>query len=347
MKQCQIAQNVAMKNHKNIMNYSNDINGKELFVGIDTSNYTTSAAISDCDGRVIANIKKILPVKLGERGLRQSDAVFAHIKNLPYCMDSIGNILKSLGHEFYVAAVGVSVKPRNNEESYMPCFLPGVAAAHSFSSGRDCEIYNFSHQSGHIMAALYSSGNFMLERERFAAFHVSGGTTDLLMVTPNESDFDIERIGGSLDINAGQAIDRTGVAMGFDFPCGRYMESLTDKNEYKESRTKISVNGLFCNLSGLENLALGIYEDTKDCGFVSAYVFDFIGDTLERMTENLRALYSDIPVLFAGGVMSNKRIKSKLAKLKNVFFSEPEFSSDNAAGVSLLARKKFFKQGFE
>ena len=324
------------------MNLNKDSCGKELFVGIDTSNYTTSVALCDCNGEVIANIKSMLPVKPGERGLRQSDALFAHVKNLPFCMDKLGAVLDSIGNEYYIAAVGVSDRPRNREQSYMPCFLAGVAAAHSFAAGHNCKLFNFSHQSGHIMAALYSSGNLIPEKEKFAAFHVSGGTTDLVMVTPQKSDFFIERIGGSLDINAGQAIDRTGVLMGYDFPCGRKMEESLEECNYKISKTKISVNGLFCNLSGLENLASDLYQNTKDRALVSAFVFDFIGDTLYKLTENLRVQYPGIPVLYAGGVMGNKRIKEKLAKSENVFSSEPEFSADNAAGISLLARKSAF-----
>ena len=120
------------------------------YVGIDASNYTTSAAVCDAEGRVIANIKAPLPVKAGECGLRQSDAVFAHVKNMPRVMEELRTVLRG----YRVAAVGVSTRPRNAEGSYMPCFLSGKAAAEAFAAGLDLPVVEFSHQDGHIMAAV-------------------------------------------------------------------------------------------------------------------------------------------------------------------------------------------------
>ncbi len=312
----------------------------ELYLGIDTSNYTTSAALCDADGRVILNLKKLLPVKDGERGLRQSDALFAHTKNLPEIMRSVGDFLKTDPEQAKICAVGYSATPRSVEGSYMPCFLAGAATAETAAAMCKCEKYAFSHQDGHIMAALYSSGatELLNSDKPFAAFHVSGGTTELLMVKPMGNDFTVELLGGTKDMNAGQAIDRTGVMMGMRFPCGKEMEALSKDAPYKKGR--ISVSGLECNLSGLENLAAKLYRDTDDKAAVSAFCFDFIADTLFKLTENLRERYEDIPVIFAGGVMSNKRIAKRLSLLGNVYFSKPEFSSDNAAGISLLTRRK-------
>jgi len=193
------------------------------------------------------------------------------------------------------------------------------------------------------MAALYSSGKTGLLdlKERFAAFHVSGGTTELLLIDPTEDTMKIELIGGTRDMNAGQAIDRTGVAMGLRFPCGREMERLCGEVPYKKSR--VSVNGLECNLSGLENMAAKLYRETGDVAVTSAFCFDFIADTLYKLTENLREQYGNLPVIFAGGVMSNKRIAKRLTALGNVYFAEPEFSADNAAGIALLTRRMHIK----
>ena len=225
----------------------------------------------------------------------------------------------------------------------MPCFLAGVASAFSIAATMGCVAYPFSHQAGHISAALYSADRYDLldTEEEFAAFHVSGGTTDILLVKPSCKHFEIEQIGGSADINAGQAIDRTGVLMGLKFPCGREMESICNESEHEKSKTRISVKGLECNLSGLENLASKLYGECGNKGRVSAYCFDFIGDTLAKLTENLREKYENIPIIYAGGVMSNGRIKAQLSSFENVYFSAPEFSSDNAAGVALLSRRKY------
>ena len=314
---------------------------KKLFLGIDTSNYTTSVALADLDGVVLINLKKMLPVKDGERGLRQSDALFAHTKNLPTVMQELKTYLDGIRENAQIVAVGCSATPRDAEGSYMPCFLAGVSAAETASAALGCPTYTFSHQNGHVMAALYSSGKTELlqKEEPFAAFHVSGGTTELLLITPHSNGFSVEQIGGSADMNAGQAIDRTGVMMGMHFPCGKEMEAICADQPYKKG--KISVNGLECNLSGLENLAQKLYRETGDKAKTSAFCFDFIADTLGRLTENLRAIYPEIPVIFAGGVMSNKRIAARLSQLGNVYFSAPEFSADNAAGVALLCRNKY------
>lgn len=314
---------------------------KDLFLGIDTSNYTTSVALCNGSGKVILNLKKLLPVKAGERGLRQSDALFAHTKNLPEIMRGLKAFLDSGYRDHRIVAVGCSATPRDAKGSYMPCFLAGVSAAETVSATVGCEKYSFSHQNGHVMAALYSSGmTSLIDGEMpFAAFHVSGGTTELLLVKPNTDSFSIEQIGGSDDMNAGQAIDRTGVLMGLAFPCGKEMEALCTSVPYKKSR--ISVKGLKCNLSGLENLAAKLYAETGDKAVTSAFCFDFIADTLTQLSLNLREIYPDIPIVFAGGVMSNKRIAKRLSMLGNVFFSEPEFSADNAAGTALLTRRAY------
>ena len=316
---------------------------KRIFLGIDTSNYTTSVAVCNGEGRIVLNIKKLLDVKEGERGLRQSDALFSHTRNLPEVMRSLRCFFETDYPDAEIAAVGCSATPRDIEGSYMPCFLSGVAAAEAVGATLKCPVYRFSHQNGHVMAALYSSGKVdLLERGKpFAAFHVSGGTTEILLVTPQYKGFAVEQIGGSADMNAGQAIDRTGVLMGMKFPCGREMESLCADVPYRKS--KVSVKGLECNLSGLENLAAKLYEQTGDRAITSAFCFDFVSDTIKRLTENLRELYPDIPVIYAGGVMSNRRIAAFLRSLGNVYFSEPEFSSDNAAGTALLCRAEFLK----
>ena len=310
---------------------------KKCFVGIDTSNYTTSVAVCDFDGRVVANLKAPLTVKSGEKGLRQSDAVFAHVKNLPELMDKLSGVLS----EYEPVAVGVSATPRMVEGSYMPCFLSGIAAAHSFAAARNISVYKTAHQNGHVMAALYSSGmTEQLLKNRFLAFHVSGGTTEALLVTPNESSngFDVELVGETDDINAGQAIDRVGVMLGLDFPAGRALENLAKAYNGKLEKRKICVKNCRCNLSGVENIAKKLYDDGESREKIAAFTFDFIQRTLCEMASQALEKYGDMPILFAGGVMSNKLMRDEIYKRFESYFAEPEFSADNAAGVSLLCR---------
>lgn len=311
---------------------------KKVFVGIDTSNYTTSCAICDSEGVILENFKELLPVKSGENGLRQSDAVFSHIKNLQI----ISSHIKEIHNKYEIAAIGYSAYPRDVNNSYMPCFLVGKAIAEMISALYSIPAFHFSHQAGHIQASLYSSG--FESNDPFIAFHISGGTTEILYVKPNETTFDINLIGGSVDLHAGQAIDRIGVKMGMSFPCGKELEKSAMKNTDKLPPMKICVKGYSCNLSGLENLAFNLFEKTKNVSLVSSYVLGFISKTVEKLTDNLRLEYENIPIVYAGGVMSNKIIQQHLSnRFKNVFFSEPEFSADNGAGIALLARKTYLK----
>ncbi|MBQ7352985.1 MAG: peptidase M22 [Clostridia bacterium] len=306
-----------------------------VIVGIDTSNYTTSCAICSLEGEIIENYKILLPVKIGENGLRQSDAVFAHVKNF----QNIANIIKEKHANYDIVAIGYSAYPRDVEGSYMPCFLVGQSICEMLSSLYNIPIFKFSHQLGHIRAALYSS-KFVCKD--FIAFHISGGTTEIVNVHNHDGEYKIDIIGGANDLHAGQAIDRIGVKMGLLFPCGKEIEKLALDNKEIIPKPKTSVSEYFCNLSGLENLATKIYQDTGDKCLTAAYVLDFIGSTLEKLVINLRK-NMNFPIIFAGGVMSNQIIKNRLFKFDNVYFAEPQFSSDNAAGISLLAWEKYLR----
>ncbi len=317
-------------------------NNKKVFVGIDTSNYTTSAAVCNADGRVIANLKAPLPVKMGECGLRQSDAVFAHIKNLPVLMDKLASEIDGCD----ILAVGVSATPRDIEGSYMPCFLSGVSAAHAFASQNKLPIFKTAHQNGHVMAALYSSGESeRFLKGRFLAFHLSGGTTEALLVTPNEdgSDFTLQLVGETEDINAGQAIDRIGVMLGLSFPAGKELEALAKSYEGRIEKKRVSVKDGRCNLSGIENIAKSLYDKGESKEKIAATAFDFICRTVVAMSEQLLEKYGKMPILFAGGVMSNKIMRAELTSHFDACFAEPEFSADNAAGVALLCRLRYIK----
>lgn len=310
------------------------------YVGFDTSNYTTSAAICTEDGEIVANLKEPLPVKDGECGLRQSDAVFSHVRNLPLLTERLREALQG----YTVRAVGCSVRPREAEGSYMPCFLAGRAAAESFAAAINVPVTECSHQDGHIMAALYSSGAAeRLLQAPFAAFHVSGGTTEVLHVTPTDGRFSVRLVGETADLNAGQAIDRAGVMMGLQFPCGKEMESLAKTYTGKLPKPRVCVRDMKCNLSGLQNMTQKLWEESGDRACVSAYVLSFIGETLRQMTEQLDGQYPALPIVYAGGVMSNRYLQEVLGKRPDTYFAAPQFSADNAAGVALLCRRDFLK----
>lgn len=307
---------------------------KRFYIGIDTSNYTTSCALFEASGKTFySNVKRLLGVSEGERGLRQSDALFAHVKNLP---EVTAEALAELQPDS-LAAIGVSETPRSVEGSYMPCFLAGVSAASAIANTAKKPLHRFSHQDGHVMAAIWSGNSPDLLKREFIAFHVSGGTTEMLLVSPKDGGFKIEKIGGTADLNAGQAIDRIGVKLGLSFPCGMRLEELALANSEKVLRDGICVRGFECNLSGLENRCDKLISESKSREYISAYILDFIGRTLITLTKNAMAEYGDLPILYAGGVMSNSIIKNMISAAGfDARFAEPRFSSDNAAGCALL-----------
>ena len=313
---------------------------KSAYIGIDTSNYTTSVALVDEAGEVVLNLKAPLPVAEGQRGLRQSDAVFAHVKNLPRLMDSLRPALR----DYSPQTICVSATPRDLEGSYMPCFLSGVSAAHALGAALDLPVDTCSHQEGHLMAALYASGGNSLLGREFGAFHVSGGTTDMLLVNAAEDGtMKITEVGKSADLHAGQVVDRIGVYLGLSFPAGPALENLALQNDKPVPKPKISVLDGVCHLSGLENLAKAMYEKTADAPLVAAFVLSFLEKTIYKMAEHLRQSDPQLPLLFAGGVMSNQIIKNGLcARLKGeLYVAPPAFSADNAAGVALIGRQRF------
>ena len=314
------------------------MNKKRAVLGIDTSNYTTSVSLVSLDlGELIGNFRTILAVKEGERGLRQSDAVFSHVKNIPALMQSVREKMD----EYEISAVGVSVRPRNIDGSYMPCFLSGVSVAESVSASLGVPLFKFSHQCGHLMAAVYSSGRYdLLDGRDFAAFHVSGGTTEMLRTRFSDGAFISEIAGETSDLNAGQVIDRVGVMMGLPFPSGAYIEELALQNTKKIPKKKPSIKSNKISLSGLENMAEKLYKDTCDKALVSAFVLDYVGSSLISLAASYEEKYGKSEFLFAGGVMRNSIIRRMLSERFSASFAEPTLSSDNAVGIACLARLK-------
>ena len=310
-----------------------------FFLGVDTSNYTTSLALVK-NGKIIKNTRRLLPVGENERGLRQSDALFHHTKALPELCAQLFDGCDEYSKDA-LCGVGVSTRPRNCEGSYMPCFLAGVSFATAISKAMSIPLFALSHQQGHIAAALYESGLSSDNEKEFVAFHVSGGTTDIILCKKENGDIFCERIGGTNDLNAGQAIDRTGVLMGIPFPCGKKLDEMAQGSDADFGKIKVSVNGLSCSLSGLENKTKELISKKLPQEDIAAFLFEYLSCVLAKLSANVRESYKDIPILFAGGVMSNTRIRKNLSKLSGVFFAKSELSSDNACGCALIASEKF------
>lgn len=298
-----------------------------IVLGFDTSNYTTSVA--SFDGAKVENRSRLLDVKQGELGLRQSDAVFAHVKRLP----ELAHGLFDEQEPSAIGAIGVSTRPRAVEGSYMPCFLAGVSAAETMAAALHVPCYAFSHQQGHIAAALWSANRMDLMEQPHLAWHLSGGTTELLLVEPEDRNVKATVIGGTGDISAGQVMDRTGKLLGLQFPSGKALDALAAQVE-KTERFKVKTNDLKFSLSGLENKVMA-YAVAHSPEETAAYAVASVVDAIIRTTKDAEKVYPGLPVVFSGGVASNSTLR-KSCEGMNCVFAEPALSTDNAAGIAVL-----------
>ena len=300
-------------------------------LGIDTSNYTTSAAVYDGE-QVLENRKHPLPVPKGARGLRQSDAVFHHTRQLP-------RLLSGLLPVEGLRAIGVSVSPRQGEDSYMPCFLAGKGFAEVLGAALSVPVAPFSHQQGHIAAALYSAGQLDLLEERFLAFHVSGGTTEALLVSPGgEEGPAVEIAAASLDLKAGQAVDRVGVALGLPFPCGPALEELALRWP-EPVRVKPVLRGADCSLSGIENQCMAMIRAGSPPEETARHCLESIAAALEAMCRLLLRERGPLPVVFSGGVCGNFLIRERLSGAFGAYLAAPAALSLENSGAAILAAK--------
>lgn len=300
-------------------------------VGFDTSNYTTSIAYFDGIGG--ENCSKLLPVKEGALGLRQSDAVFSHTQSLP---ELSGRLFSHIKAE-EIRAVGVSTQPRAVEGSYMPCFTVGYSHAKLLSDALGVPLFTCSHQQGHVAACLWSAGRMDLMDTPHLAWHLSGGTTELLLVEPMGRNVKCTILGGTTDISAGQLIDRTGQLLGLSFPAGKHLDAISKDAKDKEV-FRVKCNDLSFSLSGMENKVQQYYKKTSNKEETAAYALRCVAYAVRQTTECAMSQYPGLPVVFSGGVASNSLLREKLADLKPVF-AEPRFSADNAMGVAILAHR--------
>ena len=299
-------------------------------IGFDTSNYTTSIAYFD--GVEGVNCSQLLPVKAGELGLRQSDAVFSHTKSLP---ELSGRLFSNIKGE-KIVAVGVSTRPRAVEGSYMPCFMVGYSHAKLLSECLDVPLVEVSHQQGHVAACLWSAGRLDLMDQPHLAWHLSGGTTELLLVEPEGRNVKCTRIGGTTDISAGQLIDRTGVMLQLPFPAGKYVDALS-KESTSTDVFKVKCPGLEFSFSGVQNKVEQYHRDHNPAD-TAAFALRCVCNGVLQATKNAMKEYPGLEVVFSGGVASNSMLRQVMEPLGAVF-SQPQFSTDNALGVAVLAAR--------
>ena len=297
-------------------------------IGFDTSNYTTSIAYFDGTGGI--NCSRLLPVKEGELGLRQSDAVFHHTKSLP---ELSGRLFSNLSG-VKINAVGVSTRPRAVDGSYMPCFLVGYSHAKLLADTLNVPLIEVSHQQGHVAASLWSAGRLDLLETPHLAWHLSGGTTELLLVEPDGKNVNCTKIGGTTDISAGQLIDRTGQLLKLPFPAGKHLDSIS-KEAVNTDVFRVKVSDLGFSLSGVQNKVTSYFEKCQNAAETAAYALRCVSNAVLQVSLAAKKQYPGLPIVFSGGVASNSMLREVLQPLDPIF-SEPQYSTDNAMGVAVL-----------
>ena len=373
---------------------------QRVYLGIDTSCYTTSVAIMDEAGALLGEARQILSVRPGRCGLQQSEMVFQHTRNLPRLMEEAmgqvigcvktgaGSVANGLaiadeastagasglaglavaGHE--LAAIGVSGYPRPLEGSYMPAFLAGLSVARSVAAVTGAQVEVISHQENHLEAGLWSAGG--PDVDRFLLLHASGGTTDVLLAERQQNGrYRITEVGGSMDLHAGQFVDRIGVALGLQFPTGPALEALAEKALARTAEVSacvseqsvasvseagagaapmvelpVSVRKLQVSLSGPCTAALRKLEAGAEPAALALGVEHALAETFARVLRNGAQEYRVRDVLLVGGVGSNNYIRQhverKLAKLRypvRLWVPEGRYSCDNATGCAAFARR--------
>lgn len=303
-----------------------------IALGLDTSNYTTSVACFD--GQDGQNVGQLLDVPDGALGLRQSDALFMHVKRLP----ALCSQLLSQYDADEIVAVAASTRPREVEGSYMPCFLAGESQGRTLAQVRKVPFFAVSHQQGHIAAAAFSAKRLDLLDRPHLAWHLSGGTTELLYVAPDGPLPCARLIGGTTDMSAGQLIDRTGKRLGLPFPAGKALDALAQEAEPMRP-FPVKVNEARFSLSGLENQMNALADRGATPAQVSRFVLASILFAVQAASKQALKQYPGLPLLCAGGVSSNRLLREGMTAAHGALFAQPAFSTDNAFGVALLAMR--------
>jgi N6-L-threonylcarbamoyladenine synthase len=333
-----------------------------LFLGLDTSCYSTSVALVDQSGNLIFERRRLLPVAAGEKGLRQSQAFFYHHKNLPELMKELQEALPYPLAE-RLKAIGVSEKPCPSQDSYMPVFLAGTELGQSLAAALRVPLIRTTHQEGHLMAVLWDTQ--IQPHWPFFAFHLSGGTTDLMQIDGVEYkpgfSFNYKVLTGASDIPAGQLVDRVGVDLGLSFPAGPALEQLALKlgaQTLPKQQISASVHQGKISFSGAEAQAKKMLLQKAAPEEIARSVEHCIAGTLVKALQ----YYTDIAkpealpreVIFMGGVAGNQYIRQRLVhRLARqqipllCYFAQSKFSSDNAVGVAIIAMSSFIHHNEE
>lgn len=193
-----------------------------------------------------------------------------------------------------------------------------------------------------MRAAMMDAG--IDETKPFLALHLSGGTTEILLSEEGK----LTLLGGSLDLHAGQLVDRTGVRLHMPFPAGPSLEKLAMEGR-AQGLIGVSIKGVSCNMAGAENkVTRWIEGGDMPKAQIAAEVFDFLCRSILRMIAAAGEQTGARQALLAGGVASSTLLRDMLLERAKktrlgckLCFARPELSGDNAVGVALLGAEAY------
>ena len=315
------------------------LDGTPVVIGFDTSNYRTSVAAVTLDGEILVNHRELLPVSSGERGLRQSDAVFAHIRQLRNSEEALREKLKGT----WIAAVAASTKPRDGGESYMPVFQVG-------------------HTAGSMMAAAlaFSGFRYLHSRQQTDFYHSLPVSRTRLFLAVNLNSFLIAAVPCLLmslvsamiiQISTGAAtcvpwaLGQTCLQLCFFL--GFCMTALLAVVKGKSGAllgVSLENGDLTCHLSGAETkVQQWIREGSMAREDMAREIYDLLARTLVRMLKAGAEKSGCREALVTGGVAASALLRQLMAERKaktrgcpEIVFGRPEMSGDNAVGVALI-----------
>jgi N6-L-threonylcarbamoyladenine synthase len=215
--------------------------------------------------------------------------------------------------------------------------MVGYSHARLLSDSLGVPLVEVSHQQGHVAASLWSAGHMELMDQPHLAWHLSGGTTELLLVEPEGKNVRCTRIGGTTDISAGQLIDRTAQLLDLPFPGGKHLDALSKEAQGKEV-FKVKCQDYSFSLSGVQNKVQQFHAAHGSAAETAAYALRCVCFAVSKATEQAMKAYPGYKVVFSGGVASNSMLREYVKPLDPIF-SPPQYATDNAMGVAVLTKR--------
>ena len=225
--------------------------------------------------------------------------------------------------------------------------LVGINAAHAFALANNIKCVDVNHLTGHIYAN-YIESDFVFP---VLALVVSGGHTELVLMKDH---YEFEVLGQTLDDAIGEAYDKVGRVMNFNYPAGKAVDEAAHRGKHAYTLPVYeSKNDFNFSFSGVKSGVLNLVNKCKmkneeividdlACSFQESVVSVLVNKTIAATKQ-----FNIKHVIVAGGVAANKGLREHLTeevnKLKDVKVTFPSFKycTDNAVMIAVSGYFKY------